>query len=127
MKGVSRFGMKGKLSPRFVGPFRILARVGTVAYRLELPPHLAGIHDVFHVSQLRGYVSDPSHIIDLSGVRLEQDLTYEVDPVRIVDWREKELRGKTIRLVKVSWDPIHPEDCTWEPEEDIRARYPHLF
>ena len=127
MKGIVRFGVRGKLSPRFIGPFRILRRVGAVAYQLELPQDLSGVHDVFHVSQLRRYVADPSHVISSEGLTLDHDLSFVVDPVQIVDHAVKELHGKTVKLVRVCWDPSSPTETTWEREDDIRTRYPHLF
>ena len=90
-RGVMRFGVRGKLSPRYVGPFEVLDRVGEVAYRLALPPSLAGVHNVFHVSMLRKYVPDPSHIIELAPLWIKEDLTYEERPVRIVDRKDQVL------------------------------------
>ena len=84
MKGVMRFGKKGKLSPRYIGPFEILERVGEVAYRLALPPSLSAVHPVFHVSMLQKHHSDPSHVLDFSSVQLDKDLTYEEEPVAIL-------------------------------------------
>ncbi|XP_070025794.1 uncharacterized protein [Nicotiana sylvestris] len=81
MKGVMRFGKKGKLSPRFIGPFELLWRIGKVAYELALPPSLSSVHPVFHVSMLRKYIGDPSHVLDFSIVQLDNDLTYDVEPV----------------------------------------------
>uniref|UniRef100_A0A2N9I1S3 RNA-directed DNA polymerase n=1 Tax=Fagus sylvatica TaxID=28930 RepID=A0A2N9I1S3_FAGSY len=102
-KGVMRFGIKGKLSPRFIGPFEVLERVGEVAYRLALPPMLAGVHNVFHVSMLRKYVPDCNHVVAYEPLQLREDLTYEEQPVRIVDKKEQELRRRTIQYVKVQW------------------------
>ncbi|WCJ39071.1 Transposon Tf2-6 polyprotein [Euphorbia peplus] len=126
-KGVLRFGKRGKLSPRFIGPYEILERVGPVAYRLALPPELSKIHDVFHVSMLRRYRSDPSHVLEKQPVELREDLTYEEEPVEILAREEKVLRNKIIPLVKVLWRNHSREEATWEREEDIRSRYPHLF
>ena len=103
MKGVMRFGKKGKLSPRFVGPFEVLERIGAVACRLALPPSLSAVHNVFHDSMLRKYISEPSHVLNYEPLQLNQDLTYEKKPVRILDAKEKELRNKRIPLVKVLW------------------------
>ncbi|XP_058181284.1 uncharacterized protein LOC131299723 [Rhododendron vialii] len=127
MKGVLRFGKKGKLNPRYVGPFEILEKVGSVAYRLALTPELANIHDIFHVSMLKPYVSDPTHVLALPPIELKQDLTYEERPVRIMDRQEKQLRNKIIPLVKVWWDNHSGGEATWEKEDDMRARYPELF
>ena len=85
MKGVMRFGKKGKLSPRFIGPFEILSRVGEVAYKLALPPSLSAVHPIFHVSMLRKYIPDESHVISLDSVELSQDLTYEEEPIAILN------------------------------------------
>ncbi|XP_042449022.1 uncharacterized protein LOC122033943 [Zingiber officinale] len=102
-KGVKRFGLKGKLAPRYIGPFQILERICEVAYRLVLPPSLTGVHDVFHVSMLRRYVPHPSHILTDVSVVLQPDISYEEIPVRILDRKERHLWNKTIRLVKVGW------------------------
>ena len=126
-RGTIRFGRRGKLSPRYVGPFDVLERVGEVAYRLALPPALAGVHNIFHVSQLRKYVGDPSHVVDFSEIEVRSDLTYEKQPVAILDQREKTLRNKTVSLVRVMWHPDSPGESTWETESEMRQRYPHLF
>ncbi|KAL5566261.1 hypothetical protein UlMin_029425 [Ulmus minor] len=127
MKGVMRFGKRGKLSPRFVGPFEILERIGDLAYRVALPPAMSGIHNVFHVSMLRKYTPDPSHVLSYDTLDLRQDLTFEELPVKILDREEKELRRKKIRLVKVLWKNHEVEEATWEREDEMRAKYPHLF
>ncbi|KAJ8751371.1 hypothetical protein K2173_016568 [Erythroxylum novogranatense] len=126
-KGVLRFGKKGKLSPRYVGPYEILERIGPLGYRLALPPELAQIHDVFHVSMLRRYRSNPSHVIQSSEVQLRDDLSYEEQPVEILDNKAKVLRNKTVQLVKVLWRNHSVEEATWEPLEAMREKYPHLF
>ncbi|KAJ4718964.1 Retrotransposon protein, putative, Ty3-gypsy subclass [Melia azedarach] len=126
-KGILRFGKRGKLSPRYMGPFKIIERIGEVAYRLALPPELSRIHDVFHVSMLKKYISDPSHILDSQPAQLEENLTYEEEAVQILDSREQQLRNKTISLVKVLWRNHNVEEATWEREDQMRARYPYLF
>ncbi|KAL6504578.1 hypothetical protein OROGR_026501 [Orobanche gracilis] len=126
-RGVFRFGKKEKLSPRFIGPFEILERVGELAYRLALSPSLSHVHSVFHVSQLRKYVSDPSHVIDFGDIEIEKDITFSERPVRILEKRDKDLRHKTIYLVKVQWSRHGVEEATWELKDDMRARYPELF
>ena len=103
MKGVMRFGKKGKLSPRFVGPFEVLERVGEVAYRIALPPALSGVHNVFHESMLRKYISDPSHVLSYEPLRIRDDLSYEEVPIEILDRKEQVLRNRTISWVKVFW------------------------
>ena len=127
MKGILRFGRKGKLSPRFIGPFEILDRVGQVAYRLALPPDLSSVHPVFHVSMLRKYVHDPSHVIQLQSVQLDENLSYTEQPVAIMDKRVKRLRSKDVVSVKVAWRGPTGEEMTWEPETIMREKYPHLF
>ena len=105
-KGVVRFEKKGKLSPRYIGPYQVIERVGEVAYRLKLPSELAKVHNVFHVSMFRHYVSDPSHVILPQQLEISLDLTYKEEPVTILDRKDKELRNKIIRLVKVLWRTI---------------------
>ena len=102
-KGVIQFQKRGKLNPRYIDPFRILERIGLVAYRLELPLELNRIHNVFHVSMLRKYISDPSHVLEAPPIELKKDLTFEVQPVAIVDQEIKQLRSKVIPMVKVLW------------------------
>ncbi|KAG8487764.1 hypothetical protein CXB51_018053 [Gossypium anomalum] len=126
-KKVLRFGRKGKLSPRFIGPYEIVERIGPVAYRLALPSELQKIHDVFHVSMLRKYRPDPSHIISTEDIEVRPDLSYEEEPVQILAREVKELRNKKVPLVKVLWRNHNVEEATWEPEETMRVRYPHLF
>ncbi|KAM6541942.1 hypothetical protein CsatB_006389 [Cannabis sativa] len=126
-RGIRRFGKKGKLSPRFIGPFEILEKVGQVAYRLALPPSLSAVHNVFHVSMLRKYVSDPMHVLSYEVLELQPDLSYDEQPVQILDKKEKVLRTKTISLVKVLWRNSKVEEATWELESDMRAQHPELF
>jgi hypothetical protein len=104
MTGVGRALKSKKLTPRFIGPYQISEKVGTVAYRVGLPPHLSNLHDVFHVLQLRKYVPDPSHVIQSDDVQVRDNLTVETLPVRIEGREVKKLRGKEISLVKVVWD-----------------------
>ena len=122
-----RFGKRGKLSPRFIGPFEILGRVGTVAYRLALPPSMSSVHEVFHVSMLRKYTPDPAHVVDWGQIEVDTDVTFEEGPVCIVDSRDQVLRRKTVRLVRVLWRHYGVEESTWEREDTMRATYPFLF
>ena len=101
MKGTIRFGQKGKLSPRYIGPFKVKTRIGDVAYRLELPSRLSGIHNVFHVSTLRKYVADPTHIISYDEIQVQPNTTYVEKPARIIDTKEQALRTRMIKWVKV--------------------------
>ena len=102
-RGVVRFGKRGKLSSRFIGPFKILERIGLVAYRLALPPSMSGVHEVFNVSMLRKYTPDPAHMVDWGHIKVNTDGTFEKGPVCIVDSRDQVLRRKTVRLVRVLW------------------------
>ena len=111
-KGVLRFGRRGKLSPRYIGPYEILSKVGPVAYKLKLPPELSRIHDTFHVSMLRKYIPDPSHVLREQSMQLKENLTYEETPVEIVDRKEQVLRSKVIPLVKVLWKNHEREAAT---------------
>ena len=108
-KKVMRFGENGKLSPRFFGPYEVIEKVGPVAYRLALPPDLEKIHNVFHVSMLRRYRLDPSHVVSSETIKLRPDLTYEKEPVEILAREVKELLNKKIPLVKVLWRNHKPK------------------
>ena len=121
-----RFGKK-RLCPRYMGPYEIVERIGEVAYRLRLPPELTGIHDVFHVSMLRKYVADPSHVLRDQPIELKEDLTYEERPVQIVDQKDQVFRNKVIPLVKVLWMNHGREKATWEREDQMQTQYPLLF
>ncbi|XP_040940711.1 uncharacterized protein [Gossypium hirsutum] len=119
-KKVLRFGHKGKLSSRFIGSYWILKRVGPVTYQLELPPKLDRIHDVFDVSMLRQYHSDPTHIVPVEEIEVRLDLTFEEEPVQILDRDVKVLHRKSIPLVKVLWRNHITEEATWKPEDPMR-------
>ncbi|XP_075499143.1 uncharacterized protein LOC142537518 [Primulina tabacum] len=127
LKGVMRFGKKCKLSPRNIGPFEILDRIGERAYRLALPLDFDRVHTVFHVSMLRKYLSNPSHVLRHKALDLLPNLSYEEVPVQIIDSKVKVLRNKEIGFVKVLWRNHVIEEATWELEEDMRQRYPDLF
>ncbi|XP_075473943.1 uncharacterized protein LOC142505001 [Primulina tabacum] len=131
MRGVVRFNKAGKLNPRYVGPFEILERVGTLACRLALPPSMSRIHNVFHVSQLRRYIPDPSHVLEVEPLVIEgnlgEELKYEEVPIRIVDTKEQVLRRRIIPYVKVQWSNHTEREATWEVEEKMRKEYPYLF
>ncbi|KAI5344802.1 hypothetical protein L3X38_012679 [Prunus dulcis] len=126
-KGVVRFGKRGKLSPRYIGPYEIIEHVGPVDYRLALPADLAQLHDVFHIFMLRKYISDPSHVLEEQLVELEDDFTYVEQPVQILDWKTQALQSREIPLVKVLWRSHNVEEATWEPEDQMREQYLHLF
>ncbi|GKA55734.1 putative reverse transcriptase domain-containing protein [Tanacetum coccineum] len=126
-KGVMRFKNKGKLSPRFIGPFKILKKVGEVAYTLELPEEMRGIHNTFHVSYLRKCLSDESSVITLDDVEINPELTFQEEPIAILGRKSRQLRNKEIPLVKVEWNHRKGTSIRWEPEEKMRIRYPQLF
>jgi hypothetical protein len=126
-KGVVRFGVSKKLSPRYIGPFTILARVGSLAYRLHLPDSMAGVHPVFHVSMLRKFLRDPDHQIEMEPIAVQQDLTMECRPVRTLESSERVLRKRSIKYVKVLWTNQSEREATWELEELMRQKYPELF
>ncbi|XP_035542971.1 uncharacterized protein LOC118346066 [Juglans regia] len=128
MKGVKRFGKKGKLSPRYVGPFQTLEKVGPVAYRIVLPKYFGKIHDIFHVLSLKkSFGQQEPHFLDPKSIQLWPDLTYEVVPTQIMDRKEQQLRSKTIPLVMLSWENLLAQDFSWERETDMRKFYPYLF
>ncbi|KAK6284671.1 hypothetical protein POUND7_003623 [Theobroma cacao] len=126
-KGVMRFGKKGKLSPWYIEPFEILKRVGVVAYRLALSPDLSNIHPVFHVSMLRKYNPDPTHVIRYETIQLQDNLTYEEQPIAILEKQVKKLRSKDVASVKVLWRNHTSKEVTWEVEDDMRTKHSHLF
>lgn len=127
MKGVMRFGKRGKLSPRFLGPFEVLQCFGPAVYQLALPPSMAKIRDVFYVSMLRKYMADPSHILQHETIELNPKVQYEEQPIKILDRREKRLRNKMIPLVKVQWMNHAIEEATWELEDEMRRKFPTLL
>ena len=125
LRGIKRFGVKGKLAPRFIGPYKILERRGEVAYKLELPEGLSGVHDVFHVSQLKKCHAKMAEIslrdtVPLEAIQLDSDLTYEEKPVRILETANRVTRSKIIKFCKVLWSHHSEEEATWEREEDLR-------
>lgn len=126
-KGVMRFGKRGKLAPRYVGPYRITTRIGEVAYKLELPDDLAGVHNVFHVSMLRKCLEENTQVLPVEDIQITPDLTTRERAVRILDKKEKVLRNKTVPLVLVVWEHHGKEAATWEREADMRMEYPQLF
>ncbi|WMV25148.1 hypothetical protein MTR67_018533 [Solanum verrucosum] len=122
-----RFGKKGNLSPKYVGPYRILKRVGKVAYKLEFPAELATVHPVFHISLLKKSVGDLASIVPLKSVDVKDSLTYEEVLVEILDRQVQRLRNKEVSLAKVLWMTQSVEGATWEAEAAMKAKYPHLF
>jgi hypothetical protein len=128
MKGTHRFGIKGKLAPRYIGPFHIVTRCGQVAYKLELPPQFSHIHDVFHVSQLRKcFKESPHRAVDHEILILHDDLSYKEHPIRILDEAERRTRQKVTKFLKVQCSNHTADEATWEREDNLRAEYPELF
>jgi len=126
-KGIIRFGVKGKLAPRYIGPFKIKERIGPVAYQLELPVYLDKIHNVLQVSLLRKAKIDPSRVLPQVPSKIKEDLTMKTKPVKILDRDEKLLRNKKVPLVRVLWRSSQIEEETWEREFEIKEKFPHLF
>jgi hypothetical protein len=126
-KGTHRFRIKGKLAPRYIGPFRILARRGEVAYQLQLPPNHSQVHDVFHVSQLLRCFKDPIRAVDYEMLELREDLSYPEYPIRILDQAESRTRQKSIKFLKVQWSNHSEDEATWEREDRLREEYPAFF
>ena len=127
MQGQTRFGVKGTLAPRYVGPYEIIEKINPVAYLVALPHEMEHMHNVFHISMLRDYLWDPFHVIEPFRVVLSDDYTYEEQPIQVVNWRIKKLRNKEIPLVKVDWQNHGGVYATWEREDDMMKRYPELF
>jgi len=126
-KGIIRFGKRGKLSPRFIGPFKILEKVNEQAYRLELPPELDGIHSTFHVCYLRKCLANEVSVIPLEDVSIDPKKKIVDEPVEILDRKERKTRGKVIKLVLVKWKHTRGESLTWETESVMKENYPRLF
>ncbi|XP_074298344.1 uncharacterized protein LOC141629203 [Silene latifolia] len=122
-----RFGKRGKLSQNFISPYEILDIVGEVAYRLALPPALDRVHNVFHVSQLRKYISGPSHVLEAEMIELDDALEYVETPKEILDRKVRKTRHGETTLVNILWSNHLVEEATWEAEENMKERYPHLF
>jgi hypothetical protein len=124
-KGVQRFGIKGKLAPRYIGPYEIKETCGPVAYQLKLPPHMSAVHDVFHVSQLRKCVPLPTKV--LPELEIEPDLSYQEHPIKVLDQKERSTRARSIRMYKVQWSHHSVEEATWETEDFLRSRFTNFL
>jgi hypothetical protein len=126
-KGVEKFGIKGKLAPRYIGPYEIKETCGHVAYQLKLSPHLSAVHDVFHVSQLRKCVRLPTKVLPKPEIEIEPDLSYQEHPVKVLDQKERSTRERSIRMYKVQWSHHSVEEATWETEDFLRSRFPDFL
>jgi hypothetical protein len=124
---VQRFGVKGKLAPRYIGPYPIVERCGPVAYRLDLPAKFSAIHNIFHVSQLKKCLRIPTEAIDSDSIQLESDLTYPERPIKILDRKDRVTRRTTNRFYKVQWSNHSEDEATWEQEEFLKAKYPDFL
>jgi hypothetical protein len=118
---------KRKTRPRYIGPFEILEICGPVAYRLQLPPQLAAIHDIFHVSQLRKCVKVPTKIIDPQTIKIQSDLTYTEHPIRVLDTKQRSTRRETIKMFKIQWNHHTEEEATWETESYLQRNFLDFF
>ncbi|GKB79827.1 hypothetical protein Tco_0946722, partial [Tanacetum coccineum] len=120
-------GKRGKLNPRYIGPFKIIAKVGTVAYRLELPEKLSRVHSTFHVSKLKKCMADEPLAIPLDEIQVDDKLNFIEEPVEIMDREVKRLKHSCILIVKVRWNSKRGPEFTWEREDQMQKKYPHLF
>jgi hypothetical protein len=123
-RGVQRFGVRGKLAPRYVGPYEIVEQCGPVAYRLRLPTSLSAVHDVFHVSQLKKCTRVPMEVVDQEQMQLEPDLTYTAQPAKVLDQKERSTRRHAVKMYKILWKDHTEEEATWETEEYLNKCYP---
>lgn len=126
-KGVVKFRKIGKLAPRYIGPFEILNQVGVVSYQLALPSFLARVHDVFHVSALRKYIHNPSHVLEVKTLKVKENLSYVKHLVQILDHKKQILKNKHIPLMKVLWRNHSMEEAIWEREDEIQNLNHFLF
>nr|GFA54130.1 putative reverse transcriptase domain-containing protein [Tanacetum cinerariifolium] len=126
-KGVVHFGKRGKLNPRYVGPFKVLERVGDVAYKLDLPEELSRVHNTFHVSDLKKCHVDEPLAVSLDGLHFDDKLHFVEEPVEIMECEVKRLNRSRIPLVKVRWNSKRGPEFTWEREDQFQKKYPHLF
>jgi hypothetical protein len=127
MRGMKRFKVKGKLSPRYIGPFKILERRGEVAYQLELPDSLSDVHDVFHVSQLKKCLRVLEEQLPMEELNVNEDLTYSEYPIRILETSRRITQSKVINMCKVQWSHHSEDEATWEREDELRVEFPQLF
>jgi hypothetical protein len=124
MKGVTRFGVKRKLAPQYIGPFLILEQCGPVAYRLQLPEALSTVHNVFHVSQLKKCLRVPDRTIDVADVTLEPNLTYSEHPIRVLGQKDRITRRRTLKFYKIQWNQHTKDEATWETQDFLEKNFP---
>jgi hypothetical protein len=126
-KGLQRFGIKGKLAPRYIGPYEIVEACGPVAYKLKLPLKMSAIHNVFHVSQLKKCVRLPTEVVAEPDVEIEADLSYQEYPSKVLDYKERSTRARSIKMYKIQWSNHSEGEATWETEEFLRSNYPNYL
>jgi hypothetical protein len=127
MKGVRHFGIKGKLAPCYIDPYTIIDKYGPLSYQVELPSKLSGVHNVFHVTQLKRCLKPPIDVITEDTIPLEPDLTYKAYPTKILDQQDRVTRNKTTRFYKVQWNDHSEDEATWEHEDFLRSNYPNFL
>ena len=127
MKKVQRFGVKLKLAPRYVSPYKIIEQCGPVAYRLQLPLEMSAIFNVFHISQLKKCLRVPEEAIEPANVKIQSDLTYEEKPIRVIEEMERVTRSKVVKFYMVVWNNHTEQDATWERDDFLRDAYPIFF
>jgi hypothetical protein len=127
MKGVRRFGIKGKLAPRYIGPYPIIDKYEPTSYQVELPAKLSGVHNVFHVSQLKRCLKPPTDVDIEDTIPLEPDLTYKAYPIKILNQQDRVTRNKTTRFYKIQWNEHSKDEATWEREAFLLANYPDFL
>jgi hypothetical protein len=127
MRGLRRFEVRGKLAPRFIGPFNIREKRGEVSYQLELPPQLSDVHDVFHISQLKKCLRVTEEQIPMEDLDAKEDLSYHEYPIKILETSKRVTRHKKIKMCKVQCSHHTAEESTWEREEELKAEFPCFF
>jgi hypothetical protein len=127
IRGTKRFKVKGKLAPRYIGPYQIQARRGEVAYQLSLLENMFAVHNVFHVSQLKKCLRVPKEQLRAEDLEVQEDLTYIEKPTQFLETADRVTRRSTIRMCKVKWGHHLEEEATWETEDELKAKYPELF
>ena len=127
MKKVQRFGVRRKLAPRYIGLYQIIAQKAPVAYKLQLPPEMRAIFNVFHVSQLKKCLRVPEEAIEPASVKIQSDLTYEERPIRVLEEMERVTHSKVIKFYKEIWNNHSEQDATWEREDYLREVYPVFY
>ena len=127
IRGTRRFQVRGKLAPRYIGPFKIIKKVGTVAYRLELPEEMSDIHNVFHVSQLKKCLRVPEEQVPMEVMDLQPDLQYQERPIKILDVATWQTRRTAVRFCRVQWSNDTESEATWKRKDDLKKEFPYLF